>query len=181
MPKGEKTAMPERSDAAKRNARIFLCSACVWLVLDTITKERANGGSVGELLSQGIPGLFDFRLVHNTGAAWGVLGDATFALGVFAVVFCLLLLLVAHVRRERANALEMLGYGLVLAGGIGNAIDRLVSGYVVDFIELTFIDFPVFNVADIGVTCGFVMIVCAYIASERKAQARVDAHEGQEV
>lgn len=53
--------------------------------------------------------------------------------------------------------------GLVAAGGIGNAIDRFALGYVVDFIQPLFIDFPVFNVADIGVTCGFVLLVLSLL------------------
>lgn len=47
---------------------------------------------------------------------------------------------------------------MIVAGGIGNVIDRFVQGYVTDFIEFSFFDFPVFNVADIGVTCGFVLL-----------------------
>ena len=56
-----------------------------------------------------------------------------------------------------------LGGALVVAGGIGNAIDRFIQGYVVDFIELSFMDFPVFNIADIGVTCGVALIFIAVI------------------
>ncbi len=63
---------------------------------------------------------------------------------------------------------------LVVAGGLGNAIDRFTLGYVVDFIEPVFIDFPVFNVADIGVTCGFVLFVVAMILAYRRAD-REDA------
>jgi signal peptidase II len=146
-----------------RNAVVFGGVALVWLVLDRLTKIWADAGTVGQLLGDGVPGLFDFRLVHNTGAAWGIFDNATFALGLFAVVFSVVLVGVAHVRRETASVLEMAGYGLVLAGGIGNAIDRFMGGYVVDFIEATFIDFPVFNVADIGVTCGFALVIIAYL------------------
>ena len=56
-----------------------------------------------------------------------------------------------------------LGAALVVAGGLGNAFDRFMLGYVVDFINLTFIDFPVFNIADIGVTCGFVLAAIAFL------------------
>ncbi|MDO4399961.1 MAG: signal peptidase II [Coriobacteriia bacterium] len=151
---------------AKSNAVVFGGVAFVWLVLDYLTKQAANTAQVGDLLWSGIPGFIDFRLVHNTGAAWGMFGDSTFALGVFAIVFCAILLVIAHVRREHAGTLEMVGYGLVLAGGIGNAIDRFTNSYVVDFIETTFIQFPVFNVADIGVTCGFALIVISYFLLE---------------
>lgn len=145
-----------------RNASVLGAVALAWLAIDALSKHWADQGQVGELIGAGIPGIFDFRLIHNTGAAWGMLDDSTFALGIFAVIFCALLLLLAHLRREKASVMEMVGFGMVLAGGIGNAIDRFANGYVVDFIETTFIDFPVFNVADIGVTCGFVILGIAY-------------------
>lgn len=55
--------------------------------------------------------------------------------------------------------MQLFSIGVVVAGGIGNAIDRFVTGYVVDFICFDFINFPVFNIADIGVTCGVVILV----------------------
>ena len=66
---------------------------------------------------------------------------------------------------------------LVVAGGIGNAIDRFSQGYVVDFIDLAFMDFPVFNVADIGVTCGFVLFLVALVMEWRHEDA-LRAKEG---
>ena len=59
------------------------------------------------------------------------------------------------------------------SGGLGNAIDRFSQLYVVDFIDFTFIDFPIFNVADIGVTCGFVLLVIGYLLVTRKEDAHV--------
>lgn len=56
------------------------------------------------------------------------------------------------------STLQVVLIAIVAAGGIGNAIDRFMTGYVVDFICLDFIDFPVFNIADIGVTCGIVLL-----------------------
>ena len=71
--------------------------------------------------------------------------------------------------RERARISwpELIGLGLVIGGGIGNAIDRFVLGYVVDFIDLSFMDFPVFNIADIGVTCGLALFLIGWIVRER--------------
>ena len=66
------------------------------------------------------------------------------------------------------NLFETVGFALVVAGGIGNAIDRFLLGYVVDFIEFAFFEFPVFNVADIGVTCGFVILIIGLIVDFSK-------------
>lgn len=168
----------ERNARRTVNAAVFGCVAVAWLALDYLTKRLLDTVSVGAQLWEGIPGVLDFRLVHNTGAAWGLFGDSTFALGVFAVVFCVALLVIAHLRRDTAHPLEMAGYGLVLAGGIGNAIDRFAAGYVVDFIETTFIDFPVFNIADIGVTCGFALIVLSYFLIGDKQEGNQEEKEG---
>ena len=67
---------------------------------------------------------------------------------------------------QRPNAGELIGISLVVAGGIGNAIDRFTLGFVVDFIEPTFIDFPIFNVADIGVTCGIILFIVSLLIHE---------------
>ena len=79
---------------------------------------------------------------------------------------------------KRPNTLETTGIALVVAGGLGNALDRFTLGYVVDFIEPVFIDFPVFNVADIGVTCGFVLVVLGLVLRERREAALLGAEEG---
>lgn len=70
-------------------------------------------------------------------------------------------------RARRISWPELIGLGLVIGGGIGNAIDRFVLGYVVDFIDLSFMDFPVFNIADIGVTCGLALFLIGWIVRER--------------
>ena len=167
-------AAASEQSRVKVNAVVFGGVAVAWLLLDYFTKRAFDTAPVGTQLWEGIPGILDFRLVHNTGAAWGAFGDSTFALGVFAVVFCIALLVVAHLRRTSATSLEMAGYGLVLAGGIGNAIDRFMNGYVVDFIETTFIEFPVFNIADIGVTCGFALIVICYFLIGDKSSGEAE-------
>lgn len=152
-----------------RNALVVLCVAVAWLALDQLTKLHFNGGSfqVGEHIAGPYLGLFRFTLVHNTGAAWGMFGDSTLALGVLSLAVCALLLAYLFVLEPDASLGQAVGLALVVAGGVGNAIDRFAQGYVVDFIDFAFMDFPVFNVADIGVTCGFVLFFCALLWSMR--------------
>ena len=76
-----------------------------------------------------------------------------------------LLVYLFGVMKAKANILELVGLSLVFAGGVGNAIDRFALGYVVDFINTTFMSFPVFNVADIGVTCGVVLFLAGTFIS----------------
>lgn len=153
----------------KRNAVVFGVVVAVWLLVDQLTKLFFNGYEVGEVIAGPFLGIFRFRLVHNTGAAWSMFSDSTFALGVFSVLVCLLLLLYLFKLAPDSSLGEVLGLALVFSGGVGNAIDRFALGYVVDFIEPVFIDFPVFNVADIGVTCGFAIFLILMFVNMRNA------------
>lgn len=157
-------------------AGLFACLAGLWLAIDMATKSFFNGAyAPGDVITEPIAGLFRFRLVHNTGAAWGMFGDSTFALGVMSVVVCVVLLAYFIVGCKSMNTGQIIGLALVFAGGIGNAIDRFTLGYVVDFIDFAFIDFPVFNVADIGVTCGFVIFIASMIFAWKKADEQATA------
>ena len=152
---------------------LFCSVAVIWVIFDQLTKVYFEGSYELGQTSAGDFGLFRFRLVHNTGMAWGLFGDSTFALGVLSCVVCVAILVAfllwPRFAGHRLNWLETLGLALVFAGGLGNALDRFIQGFVVDFIDFTFIDFPVFNVADIGVTCGFVIIVIGFVVAERSA------------
>lgn len=154
---GPSSEEPVSFDFRMRNAKYLGFIVVVWLALDQASKHYFNSFDLGEVIAGPFLGIFRFRLVHNTGAAWSMFSDSTFALGVFSLLICLLLLLYLFKLAPDSSLGESIGLSLVLAGGIGNAIDRFALGYVVDFIDPVFIEFPVFNIADIGVTCGFVV------------------------
>lgn len=162
---------------------VFAGAAAVWILLDVISKRYFESAYALGQASAFDFGLFRFRLVHNTGAAWGIFGDSTFALAVLSAAVCasivVLFLCYERVTEHRPSAMETVALALVFAGGVGNVIDRFAQGYVVDFIEFTFIDFPVFNIADIGVTCGFVLLVAGYLWVERRI-AQNKAKQGME-
>lgn len=158
----------------KRNALVFGAVALVWLALDVLTKGWVAGNyAQGEVITEPILGLVRFHLVHNTGAAWGMFGDSTFLLGVMSLVVCAALVVYLFALSPKAGVIETVGIALVVAGGLGNVLDRFTLGYVVDFIEPTFIDFPVFNVADIGVTCGFVIFLIGVVTLWRREDRAV--------
>lgn len=148
---------------APRNLAIFGGVAVVWLLLDQWTKSFFVSIAEGTRISDSFFGIFHFQLVHNTGGAWSIFSDATMMLGVASLLVCLLLAGILIFFRDKANLAEALSIGLIVSGGLGNVIDRFVQSYVTDFICLDFMDFPVFNVADIGVTCGFVILIIAII------------------
>ena len=107
-----------------------------------------------------IPGLFHLTHIHNTGAAFSMLeGQRTF----FLIITFLFLAAVVYCTVKKIFSKPYLWIFAAISGGaIGNLIDRMLYGYVVDMIALDFIDFAIFNVADIFVTCGGVAL-CVYV------------------
>ncbi len=170
---GSTSSVPSKGALGSHSCVISrpLSSACrmpiaiIWLVVDIVTKNIANANAVGDAFGPLIPGILEFRLVHNTGGAWGILGDMTLLLGLVSVLICVVIAIFVFAYRD-ISPLAIISLALVFAGGLGNAIDRFEYGYVVDMISTIFIDFPVFNVADIGVTCGIVLFVISIIFSK---------------
>lgn len=148
---------------------VFAAIAVIWVVADQAAKAALNTCAAGTVLSGPVAGVFRLLLVHNTGGAWSVFAGATVALGAFSLLMCAGLCVFVAMQRNVITWPEIVGLGLVVGGGIGNAIDRFALGYVVDFIDLTFVNFPVFNIADIGVTCGLVLFLAAWLVRERRA------------
>ncbi len=108
-----------------------------------------------------IPKVIDFVYVKNTGAAFSFLSDKNYGiivLSCISVLFCIGVILFM-IKQKPKNKLLVMSLALMLSGAIGNGIDRIIKGYVVDFIEMIFIDFPVINIADIAITFGAAMII----------------------
>ena len=140
-----------------------------WVALDQWTKTFFVGVEPGTSFGLILGGLVNVFLVHNTGAAWGIFAGNPVALGMFSVAVVALMVVFFFWKAREINVVQTVGIALIAAGGIGNAIDRFVQGYVTDFIAVTFVDFPVFNVADIGVTCGVVVLVLGFLFESRSA------------
>lgn len=109
-----------------------------------------------------IPGLFDFVYVKNTGAAFSILSGNTGFLGAISVLFCIGVLVYWCVKKP-THPLVKTALALLFSGALGNAIDRIFYGYVVDFISTAFMNFPVFNIADIAITFGGALLMIYFI------------------
>ena len=109
-----------------------------------------------------IENIISFRRVHNYGAAWGILSDHRWVF-ILVTAIAIVILPIFLYKYRKLHFLFGFSLSLIIGGAIGNMIDRVFLGYVVDFLEFTFINFPVFNVADICVTCGAVLMFI-YIA-----------------
>ena len=124
-----------------------------------------------------IPGVLGLTYVQNTGAAFSI-GDGfpLFFVGVAAVICAAILAFMLLVRQHRM--LGVIAAGLVFGGAVGNAVDRVLYQYVVDFFEFTFFSFPVFNVADICITCGVVLFMVYVVFFMDLGERGQDASEG---
>ena len=115
-----------------------------------------------------IPGLLQLTYVQNTGAAFSSFEGQQW---LFAVIFAVFTLLVFYEYFKRTMHFTQLEWWCIFAiygGGLGNMIDRVRMGYVVDMIETTFMEFPVFNVADCFITCGCILLIAHLILANKE-------------
>ena len=166
---------PRDSAPGARRLALFCLVAGAVVALDQASKAAARAALVpGEPVTL-IPGVMDLSLVYNTGAAFSLGEGAGPVFVLVAAAITLLGLWVAWRRTEVPLPLALV-LGAVAGGGIGNAIDRVALGAVTDFFKTTFVDFAIFNVADIFVTCG---VLVALVLFWRWASPRERAAAGE--
>lgn len=166
--------MAAEAAEAHRGPRIM----AFWLAVILVTLfDQATKAVVREVLQTAgasrpfIPYVMELRLVYNTGAAFSIgTGAGIVFIAIAAIV---LVVLAGIVWRDPGLPLSLsVSMGCVAGGGVGNMIDRVIHGAVTDFLCTTFIDFPVFNVADIFVTCGLALTFILYLRFDRKERAQ---------
>ena len=119
-----------------------------------------------------LPGILNLTYVRNTGAAFSMFSDNRWVFMVFSVI-AMMIMTYLLVKFHGRHWLLSVSLAAVLGGGIGNMIDRVLSGYVVDFLDFQFMKFAVFNVADIFVTCGSVALAVYILFIEPKVEKRL--------
>ena len=102
--------------------------------------------------------LFKLDFVKNYGAAFNIFSGSRGFLSLISIIFSILLFYLIF-RKNNLNSFDLYSYSFILGGTIGNGIDRIFKGFVVDFINLNIINFPVFNIADISINIGFVFLL----------------------
>ncbi len=130
------------------------------LIIDQLTKIRVVETLKGQEPLVLIDGVFELHYLENFGAAFGILQGQRYF---FVLITIIILVIVFYVYAKmplnrRFNALRVI-LVMIAAGALGNFIDRIHQGYVVDFFYFSLIDFPIFNVADIYVTAGAIALV----------------------
>ncbi|GFI60631.1 signal peptidase II [Limosilactobacillus reuteri] len=133
---------------------ILILTICDQLLKSWVASSIVLGGS-----KQLIPGIIELTNLRNSGAAWSIFeGQQTF----FTIITIIAIIVIGYfIWQYRKNISMLIGLSLIMAGTIGNFIDRLRQGYVVDMFETTFINFPIFNIADMCLTIGVIwLIIC---------------------
>ena len=102
--------------------------------------------------------LFKLDFVKNYGAAFNIFSGSRIFLSLISILFSILLIYLIF-RKNTLNSFDLYSYSFILGGTIGNGIDRVYRGFVVDFINLNIINFPVFNIADISINIGFIFLL----------------------
>ena len=102
--------------------------------------------------------LFRLDFVKNYGAAFNIFSGSRIFLSLISIIFSIILIYLVF-RKNTLNLIDLYAYSFILGGTIGNGIDRLYKGFVVDFINLNIINFPVFNIADISINIGFIFLL----------------------
>ncbi|MBO4220428.1 MAG: signal peptidase II [Clostridia bacterium] len=112
-----------------------------------------------------IEGALHLTYSENTGAAFGMLKDARWVFMVFSSVAIIAILAYFFIARPK-DRIVIVSLGMILGGGIGNMIDRVFQGFVVDFIDFRIINFAIFNVADSCITVGAAILILSFLIKE---------------
>ena len=104
--------------------------------------------------------VFTIEYVRNYGAAFNILSGNRLFLSFISVISTIILSYFIFIREN--ELINKFGLSFILAGSIGNGIDRIFNGYVIDFIKIKYIDFPVFNIADVSINIGVILLIIIY-------------------
>lgn len=146
---------------------IFLIGI-LFLLIDIISKQLVLYFMVENQTIQIIPHFFSLTYVKNTGVAFSMLeGNILFILLMSVIVVGVL---VYFAKNRESGQLENLCYSMILGGALGNFLDRIFYGYVIDFFDFTLFGFKmaIFNVADILIVCGVFLLIVLELLKERK-------------
>ena len=149
----------------KNNRFYFILFSILIILSDQYTKNIINI-NYKSLINKDLI-FFSIDYVKNYGAAFNILSGSRVFLSVISSIIAIVLIYIILNKKNITN-LDLLSYSFILGGTIGNGIDRITKGYVIDFINLNFINFPVFNIADISINIGLIFLIYGLIKYKRK-------------
>ena len=148
----------------KYNRFYFILISINVIIFDQSTKHIINN-NLKSLINRDLI-FFSIDYVKNYGAAFNLLSGSRIILSIISVLITIILLYIILNKKNISN-IDLFSYSFILGGTIGNGLDRIFKGYVIDFINLNFIKFPIFNIADISINIGFILILYSLIKFKR--------------
>lgn len=158
---------------------LFLALAVGFVAIDQMVKSVSRlmaDGVEGRVFAPWIPGVFELKLVYNEGVAFGMFQGGGVLLAPIAVVISIYAVWASLRGREHKVSYHVM-HGLLVAGAIGNLIDRVAYRRVTDMFWIRLIDFPVFNVADVCITVAGAMILLGAIGEWTKKSSHAPVVE----
>ena len=141
------------------------------LVLDQVSKFLVLNTLGFEKSKNIIPNLLNFTLVKNKGAAFSLFSNSTNILTITSILASLILITII-LKFPPRSIWNLIGIAFLLGGTVGNGIDRFLKGYVLDFLELVPINFPIFNVADVSINIAILFFIIDIVKNKDKTRIK---------
>ena len=147
--------------------------ALIIAILDQISKYLVSSRLIlGEKITI-IHNILSMTKIYNTGAAFSLFQENTGLLAGFSFLVTIAISFYFIKKFKNIPVITTIGWGLILGGTVGNLIDRVRLGYVIDFVKLDFVNFPVFNIADFSINIGaFLLIIYTFILTNSKVESK---------
>ncbi len=150
----------------------ILIIAFIVVIIDQVTKYFIDSYLNLNQSITIIKNFFNITYIHNSGAAWGIFKNNSVFLVLISLV--ILVIFITQLNKFKKNIKNILALGLIIGGLIGNLIDRIFFSHVKDFLDFNIFgyDYPIFNIADISVVIGAILLIIAIIRGEDNDSAR---------
>lgn len=152
-----------------KNKKLIYTIALITVLLDQVIKYLVMNNMALHQEIKLISNFFSLYYLKNTGAAFSILGNKTILL-ILVSIFCLIIIKNSIKKLKRTNTLNIISLGIMTGGIIGNLFDRVLYKSVIDYLSFNIFNysFPVFNLADIGITVGAILLIIDLMIEEKE-------------
>lgn len=156
--------------------KVYILTLVIFII-DQISKSIISTYLTLNKSIEVINNFFYLRYINNTGASWGILSNSKILLIILSLLA--IIILIRYMYSFKKTKLNLIGFGFLLGGILGNLSDRILYGYVRDFLDFIIFkyDFPVFNIADIFIVLGVIILVISIIRGEDKNGSKSNKHK----
>ena len=141
----------------------------LFILIDFISKIIISKNLIVGQTIPVVKNFFSITYVQNTGAAWSILSNKTYI--IVLISFIIILVIGYYVLKNKPNTkMEKIAYSLILGGAVGNFIDRIIYGYVIDFMDFYIFgyNYPIFNIADTFIVIGIIILIIITWRKDKK-------------